>query len=131
MAHKEIELILTRQLADSLAMPVFLVEVDDTLVFYNEPAEKIFGSRFEETGPLSSTEWRASLVPVDHDGKALEVRGLPVTTALTHRRPAHSSFRLRGMDRVIRSIEVTAVPLVGRGDRFLGVVVFLWEAKPE
>ncbi len=129
MAHKEIEVILARQLADSLAMPVFLVDVDDTLLFYNEPAERIFGSRFEETGPLSSAQWRAAFVPVDLSGKALEVKELPVMTALTHRRPAHSSFRLRGMDRVTRLIEVTAVPIVGRGDRFLGAVVFLWEVK--
>ncbi len=129
MAHQEIEVILARQLADSLAMPVFLVDVNDTLLFYNEPAERIFGSRFEETGPLSKAQWRAAFVPVDRRGKSLEVKKLPVMTALTHRRPAHSNFRLRGMDGVTRLIEVTAVPLVARGNRFLGAVVFLWEAK--
>jgi PAS domain-containing protein len=131
MAYKELEMILTRQLADCLAMPIFLVDVDDTLLFYNEPAEKIFGSRFEETGPLSAAQWRAAFVPVDGRGKPLQVKKLPVMTALTHRRPAHSSFRLRGMDRVTRHIEVTAVPLVGRGDRFLGAAVFIWEATPK
>ena len=41
MAQKDIELILTRQLASYLATPVFIVDAIGTLVFYNEPAEVI------------------------------------------------------------------------------------------
>lgn len=35
MPQKAIELILTRQLASYLAMPIFLVDAAGTLVFYN------------------------------------------------------------------------------------------------
>ena len=43
MAQYPVELILTRQVASQMAMPVFLVDADGTLVFYNEPAERILG----------------------------------------------------------------------------------------
>ena len=57
MAQKAIELILMRQLASSLAMPIFLVDASGNLLFYNEPAEQLLGSRFDETGEMSMTEW--------------------------------------------------------------------------
>ena len=45
MAQYPIELILTRQLASQLAMPVFLTDHDGTLVFYNEAAEAVLHER--------------------------------------------------------------------------------------
>ena len=39
MPQQEIEMILVRQLASYLAMPIFIVDPQGTLVFYNEPAE--------------------------------------------------------------------------------------------
>ena len=50
VAQKPIELILARQLATTLAMATFLVDPDGTLVFYNEPAERLLGLRFEIGG---------------------------------------------------------------------------------
>jgi PAS domain-containing protein len=127
MAHKEIEIILTRQLADCLAMPIFLVDVDGTLLFYNEPAEKILGRRFEETGALSAVEWSTAFVPADDRGRALEPAELPLMIALTQREPAHAAFWICGLDQIRRRIQATAIPLVGRGDRFLGALAIFWE----
>ena len=52
-----IELILSRQLADCLNMPVFLTDPMGNLLFYNEPAEDILGKRFEDTGEMHVDEW--------------------------------------------------------------------------
>ena len=57
MRQREIEVILTRQLASYLALPIFIVDEDGTLIFYNEPAEAILGQRFEETGEMPADEW--------------------------------------------------------------------------
>lgn len=54
MSQKEIEVILARHLASYLAMPIFLVDPEGTLVYYNDPAEKILGLRFAETGEVSA-----------------------------------------------------------------------------
>ena len=60
MSQKPIELILMRQLASTLAMPIFLVDADGTLAFYNEPAERVLGMRFEETGEMPGASGRRS-----------------------------------------------------------------------
>jgi hypothetical protein len=49
MAHP-IQIILTRQLAGYLSVPLFLVDPKGDLLFYNEPAEALLGRRFDETG---------------------------------------------------------------------------------
>ena len=51
MAHP-IQIILTRQLAAYLSVPLFLVDPKGNLLFYNEPAEAILGRRFDPTFPI-------------------------------------------------------------------------------
>lgn len=130
MSQKEIEVILARQLADYLATPIFLVDPEGTLIFYNEPAEKILGRRFGETGEMRAGVWSTLFEPVDEDGKALAPGDLPLVVALTKRQPAHRVFWIRGLDRVLRHIEVTAFPLVGQADRHLGAIAIFWEISP-
>jgi PAS domain-containing protein len=125
--RKELEMILARQLADCLAMPIFLVDARGTLLFYNEPAELILGRRFEETGELTASQWAKAFVPTDEEGQPLPPKKLPLMIALRERRPAHSRFFIRGLDHSVRHIEATAFPLVGRTHRFLGAVAIFWE----
>jgi PAS domain-containing protein len=127
MSQKEIEVILTRQLATYLAMPVFVVDPGGTLVFYNEPAEAILGSRFDETGALPLDEWSQLFLPTDAHGVPLPPDQRPVLIAVHERRPSHRSFWLKGLDNVLRHIEVTAFPLIGQADRHLGAVAIFWE----
>ncbi len=56
MAHP-IQIILTRQLAAYLSVPLFLVDPKGNLLVYNEPAEPILGGRFDETGAMPLEEW--------------------------------------------------------------------------
>ena len=39
----------------------------------------------------------------------------------------HGGFAITGLDGVRRKLSVTAVPIVGLGDRFLGAVALFWE----
>ena len=55
-----IQIILTRQLAGYLSVPLFLVDPEGDLLFYNEPAEAILGQRFEETGAMPAARWSGS-----------------------------------------------------------------------
>ena len=52
-----IQIILMKQLAGYLSVPLFLVGPNGDLLFYNEPAEAILGRRFDETGAMSAKEW--------------------------------------------------------------------------
>ena len=65
MSQMPIELILLRQLAGFLVMPIFIVDKSGTLLFYNESAELILGRRFEETGALSKEELERIFKPTD------------------------------------------------------------------
>ena len=127
MSQHEVEVILARHLAEYLAMPIFIVNPAGALIFYNEPAEKILGLSYSETGAMPASEWTTIFHPVDQEGKAISPEELPLMIALTHRHPAHKLFRIRGKDGALREIEVTAVPLVGQADRFLGAMAIFWE----
>ena len=92
MSQQEIEVILTRQLATYLAMPIFVVGPDGTLVFYNEPAEAILGCRFDETGALSVDEWMRLFKATDEHGaplppgeRPLDIRETPEFLEIAHR----------------------------------------------
>jgi len=130
MAQQEIEVILTRQLASYLAMPMFLVDPRGTLLYYNEPAEAILGLRFEETGEMPAAEWSTIWKPVDDDGTPLPPAALPLTIALTERRPAFRTFGICGLNGTARRISVTAFPLIGQAGRFLGAVAIFWQDGP-
>src|SRR5262245_37203457 len=123
MAQQPVETILVRQLAGYLSVPVIVFDPSETLIFYNEPAERLLGIRFEETGRVSHDEANR-LVEVSGDpaAKAPGVVG-PVLIALRERRPAHARrwLRRRG-DRVRIQVEITAFPLLGQDDALLGAV---------
>jgi PAS domain S-box-containing protein len=127
MSQKPIELILMRQLASSLVMPIFLVDPSGTLVYYNEAAEQILGVRFDETGEMPASEWTTRWQPSDADGAQLVPERLPLMVALQQSRPAHGELWIQGIDGRRRHIQVTAIPLVAVSDRLLGAAAIFWE----
>jgi len=127
MSQQEIEVILARHLAEYLAMPIFIVNPDGDLIFYNEPAEAILGTRYSETGIMPASEWSTIFHPVDQAGNTIPPEELPLVIALTHHHPAHKIFWIRGMDGAMREIEVSAVPLIAQANRFLGGIAIFWE----
>ena len=52
MAQFSIELILVKQLASGLAIPTVVADASGSIVFINEPAERLLGVRFDELGDL-------------------------------------------------------------------------------
>ena len=127
MVQKPIELILMRQLASSLVMPVFLVDPSGTLVYYNEPAEEMLGVRFDETGEMPASEWTTRWKPSDADGAPLAPERLPLMVALAECRPDHGELWIQGGDGRRRHIQATGIPLVTVSDRLLGAVAIFWE----
>ena len=129
MSQQEIEVILSRHLAECLAMPIFIVNPDGDLIFYNEPAEAILGQSYTETGTMPAKEWGTVFEPFDAQGNPLAPDDLPLMIALKERHPAHRQFSIHGKDGVSREIDVTAFPLIGQADRFLGAIAIFWESR--
>ena len=128
-SQKEIELILARQLASHLAMPIFIVDPQGNLIYYNEPAEIILGRRFEETGEMPVEQWSTIFKPTDETNKPLAPEALPLVIAVKQHRPAHRDMWIQGLDGVRRRIEVTAFPIDGQAERYLGALAIFWESK--
>jgi PAS domain-containing protein len=122
-----IQIILIRQLAGYLGVPLFLADPNGDLLFYNEPAEAIVGLRFEETGAMPAKTWTSIFKPIDEQGQAIAPEDLPLMISITTRRPAYKRLYLHGMDGVRRHIEVASIPVIGLQGEILGAASFHWE----
>ena len=127
MAQQAVELILMRQLASSLAVPVSLVDPKGDILFFNEPAEKLVGRRFDEVGRMDYEQWVSIIEARDEAGALLPYEERIVPLVIRECRPVHRRQRMKGADGVARLIEVTAFPLVGQAGLMLGAVVIFWE----
>jgi PAS domain-containing protein len=124
-----IQIILLRQLAGYLGVPMLLTDPKGDLLFYNEPAEALIGMRFEETGAIAAETWISMFRRVDEQGLPIAPADLPLVVALTTRRPAYKRFFIDGLDGVRRHIEVSAIPITGLQGEFLGAASLFWEIK--
>jgi PAS domain-containing protein len=124
-----LELIRARRLACDLPVPALLVDRHGDMLFYNEPAEDVFGRPFNEIGTLPLDEQTAVLAPRHHDGRPIPAGSLPGLVAVRQRRPAHATFQILAFDGRRHSVEATAVPLEGAGGRLLGALVVLWPGR--
>lgn len=129
MSAHEIELILSRQLAEGLSTAIFIVDPEGNLLFYNQPAEKILGKKFEDTGEMPVAVWSTIFKPLDDDGNSLPPEDLPLVKTLTTKTPAHGSFWIESLKGEKHKIMVTSYPLTARGKRFLGAVAIFWTPK--
>jgi len=131
MAAHDIEIILNRQLADCLSVPVFIVDPEGNLLFYNEPAEQILGKKYENTGEMPVGKWSTVFTPKDQNGDLLPTGQLPLVKTLRTRKPAHGSFWIKSLEGHDFEISVTAYPIIGRSQRFSGAVAIFWTNSEE
>jgi PAS domain-containing protein len=131
MAAHEIEIILNRQLADCLSIPVFIIDTEGNLIYYNEPAEHILGKRFEETGAMPVSVWGTIFKPMDENRNPLLPEDLPLVKTLRNRKPYHKTFYIESLTGNIEKISVTSYPILGRPARFLGAVALFWDSNNE
>ena len=129
MAQRAIEVILMRQLASYLAVPIVVVDPKGDLVFFNESAEPLVGRPFEGTGIIRRGEWSARFKPTWEDGTPVARDDQPFFIATERREPVHRRYWMQGLDGVRREIEGIGFPLIGQSDRMLGAVGIFWDAS--
>lgn len=127
MAQHPIELILLKQWSTYIAIPIWIMDSEGNLVFYNEPAEGLLGRRFEEAGAIHADEIADLFIVSDLDGHAVAPPDLPIVHALTKYEPAHRPLKITTFGGESRDIEVTAFPIEGQGGRHLGAFAAFWE----
>ena len=129
MAAQPIEIILLRELADHLSTAIFVVDPAGDLVYYNEPAEGILGTRYDETGSMPLSEWSTIFKPTNGRGVTIPPEKLPLAITLAEQRPAQGRIWISGLDGARRRIEIAAIPLKGQWGDELGAVAIFWEPE--
>lgn len=131
MAQFAIEIILLRQWAAHMAVPIYITLADGSLAYYNEPAEKLLGRSFAEAQQLPFDELSELFHATTMDGEPIPPEQLPLGVALTKRRPSHKKLRITALDQAPRVLEITGFPLTAQGGTHLGAVAMFWEAQEE
>jgi PAS domain-containing protein len=129
MPQRDIGLILMRQLASGLAVPMLLADERGDLLYFNESAEQLLGQRFDELGEMPLEARRRVFAFRDAEGQPLPDDQPPLVVALRELRPVHRRVWLRGFDGQDHEIEVTAFPLEGGGGHLIGGVAMFWERR--
>lgn len=122
-----IEVILLKQWASYIAVPVWVCDEEGNLIFYNEPAEDIVGRRFDEMGPINANDLAETYLTSEPDGSPVSSEELPIVIALADRVPAHRPLRIKDHLGRWRQIEVSAAPIDGQDGRQLGAFAMFWE----
>jgi PAS domain-containing protein len=126
---KSLVLLLAREFASNLATPIYVTDSESTLVYFNEPAERIGGRSFAEAAEMSIRQWAELLRLRNVDGTSLPLREMPGGIAFIEWRPAHARLRLTGLDGAERVVSTTAFPLFGADESFHGIMVIFWEEE--
>ena len=131
MTQRDVGLILMRQLASGMAVPMLIADDTGDLLFFNEPAEVLLGQRFDDVGDMPLDRRRRIFNFRDQNGDPLPDDQPPLVVALRERRPVHRRVAIRGFDGNDREVEVTAFPLLGAGGHLIGGVAMFWERKSQ
>ncbi len=124
-----LELILARNLVSLITLAAVLIDVNGSIIFFNDAAAEFFGGLFEETGSVPLERWRAEVGPFDAAERHLPTAGLPVTRAFRDGRPGIGRFHIRGGSG-LAEVEVVALPLVG-SIGLHGALVMFWPLHQE
>jgi PAS domain-containing protein len=127
MPNRPLPLILAREFAANVATPFLVLDADGTLVFFNEPAERIIGATWAEFGELPEHEWRTRLQVERVDGTPVANDETPSAVARRERHPTHETLVYNTRDGRRLMLSVTATPILGREDELVGVFLLFWE----
>ena len=131
MPAYEIEIILSRQLADCLSIPVFITDTAGNLIFYNMPAEEVLGQRFEETGEMPVDVWSVIFKPIDEFNNPIPPEELPLVKTLKNFLPYQRTFWVKSLKGNTEKIALTSFPIINRENKFLGAVAMFWKVKED
>ena len=127
MPAKPIQMILARQLASSVAIPILLIDAEGALIFYNEPAEAVLNMRFDETGEITADELLEVIAVEDENRRPIRSEERPTRIARREHRPVTKRVWIKSGGGEWKHVQATAVPLVGERETLLGVMHFFWE----
>ena len=127
MEHNPIELILLRQFARRLPLPVTLVDADGAVVYINPATERLLGLTQAAVAEFPYARVHELIEYRHADGSPMKQEDRPLAVALHDRRPLQTTIVLQGADGVAHRVEVTAFPLDSQGGLPVGAMSIFWE----
>jgi PAS domain-containing protein len=127
LQQRHLVLILARNFASRLATPFWLVDVEGTVIFFNEAAEALLGRRFVEGRGWPAGEWTPYFKPRDTRGNLVPYEALPTSVAIREGRPDHADLHIFDAEGADHRIGVTAFPLFAHPGECLGSIALFWE----
>ena len=127
LPQQPIEMILLRQLAEHLSIPMWVIDAEGDLVFFNEAAEPTLGIRADDVDQMPYEAWTTGFSPRDLAGNPIAGEDLPPVKALRQGTPQHDTVEITGGDGVARRISISAFPLTGGHGDIMGSVTMFWE----
>ena len=131
MEHTPIELILLRQLASRLPLPVTLVDAEGSVVYINPATERLLGVPQAAVAELPYDRLLELIEYRYADGSPMNLEDRPLAVALHERRPLQTTIILQGPDGVPHRVEVTAFPLDTQGGISVGAMSIFWESDED
>jgi len=113
--------------ARDLDTPVFIIDADGNVIFYNKPAGYILGRQFDETDPDAASTWTRIFMPTNESGSPLMPEELPLMIALKESRPDYGTMWIEGVDNIRRHIGVAAFPITDNNSTVIGAMAVYWE----
>jgi PAS domain-containing protein len=127
MPQQPVELILMRQLASYLSVPLLIIGPDERVIYYNEAAEPLVGQPYSDfVGAIMLSDINAMFQITDESGRPVTPDNLPLTIAVREHRPVHARLMGKSLGGEPRHVEITALPLQGQAGRYLGAVAIIW-----
>jgi hypothetical protein len=125
----QLGIILVKQLADSVYIPIFVVAPNGIVTFFNEPAELIIEKRFEETGPIDLQKWCSLLDPRDSKGNKIPLEQLPISITLEKHIPDNNDFWIKKRGEENSHVYITCFPIIDKSNVFIGAICMFWEER--
>lgn len=124
--HKNVVLILARQLAANAAVPMLLVDTSGSVVYCNEQALQLLGrSIVRREGPLDG-RWDTTWEPTPLSPGPSPSWVDPTRVALRTEEPVHDVVCVKDHGGIERTVSVSAFPLFCRPDELVGALAFAW-----
>lgn len=124
MASQEIELILSRQLSEYLAVPMALIDHDGKMVYFNEAAGFILGKQFDENGEIDLRDWNGRFFNNETFSDSMDLHEIPFFKVLSVRHLLQGEYSMRNFEEINQKLMIVCVPLVGLAQRELGALIF-------
>lgn len=122
LKNYSIELILLRQLSAYLGVAIVYINPDGLVVFYNEPTGLLLKRPIREMEDM--IHWSEFFKVSDPIVKS----EFPVWRVLSNKKPVVGQHKGL-LEDIEKPLYLCAIPMIGLGGRFLGVVAMLWEFK--